>query len=68
MSELLDKQVNAQKEFEKLLGSTQAPASPWKRCAMKMKVETNSNNDGTYTCKLPAVLKSVSRLMCILMV
>ena len=40
MSELLDKQVNVQKEsLKKLLGFTQAPASPHKKCAMKMKVE-----------------------------
>ena len=33
MSELLEKQVNAQKEFEKILsGLTQAPASPQKVC------------------------------------
>ena len=38
MSELLDKQVNAQKE--KLLGFTLAPTSPRKKYAMKMK-ETN---------------------------
>ena len=38
MSELFDKQMNAQKEFEKVLpGFTQAPASPQKGCAMKMK-------------------------------
>ena len=38
MSELLDKQVNLQKEsLKKLPGFTQAPASPRKKCAMKMK-------------------------------
>ena len=38
MSELLDKQVNVQKEsLKKLPGFTQAPASPRKKCAMKMK-------------------------------
>ena len=39
MSELLDKQVSAQKrDFEKALpGFTQAPASPRKKCAMKIK-------------------------------
>ena len=38
MSELFDKEVNAQKEsLKKLLGFTQAPASPRKKCAMKMK-------------------------------
>ena len=35
MSELFDKQVNAQKE--KTSGFMQAPASPQKKCAMKMK-------------------------------
>ena len=35
ISELFDKQVNAQKE--KLSGLTPAPASPRKKCAMKMK-------------------------------
>ena len=40
MSELLDKQVNVQKEsLKKLPGFTQTPASPRKKCAMKMKVE-----------------------------
>ena len=40
MSELLDKQVNVQNEgMKKLLGFTQAPASPRKKCAMKMKGE-----------------------------
>ena len=42
MSELLDKQVNAQKK--KLLGFTLAPASPRKKCAMKMK-EIKKKND-----------------------
>ena len=36
MSELLDKQVNVQKEsLKKLPGFTQASASPQKKCAMK---------------------------------
>ena len=36
--ELLDKQVNEQKEsLKKLPGFMQAPASPRKKCAMKMK-------------------------------
>ena len=35
MSELLDKQVNTQKR--KLPGFMQAPASPRKKCAIKMK-------------------------------
>ena len=40
MSELLDKQVNVQKEsLKKLPGFTQAPESPRKKCAMKMKEE-----------------------------
>ena len=42
MSELLDKQVNAQKR--KLPGFMLAPASPRKKCAMKMK-ETKKKND-----------------------
>ena len=38
MSELLDKQVNVQKEsLKKLPGFMQAPTSPRKKCAMKMK-------------------------------
>ena len=38
MSELLDKQVNVQKEsLKKLSGFMQAPVSPRKKCAMKMK-------------------------------
>ena len=38
MSELLDKQLNVQKEsLKKLPGFTQTPASPRKKCAMKMK-------------------------------
>ena len=38
MSELLDKRMNVQKEsLKKLPGFTQAPASPRKMCAMKMK-------------------------------
>ena len=41
MGELLDQQVNAQKEsLKKLLGFTQAPASPQKTCAMKTKEES----------------------------
>ena len=39
MSKLFDKQVNAQKE--KLPGLTPAPASPRKKCVMKMKEEKN---------------------------
>ena len=48
MSELLDKQVNVQKEsLKKLPGFTKAPASPRKKCAMKMKVELEEEkNDG----------------------
>ena len=38
MSELLDKQVNVQKEsWKKLQGFTQVPASPRKKVAMKVK-------------------------------
>ena len=38
MSELLDKQLNVQKEsLKKLPGLTKTPASPRKKCAMKIK-------------------------------
>ena len=38
MSELVDKQVNVQKEsLKKLLGFTQNSRKPTKKCAMKMK-------------------------------
>ena len=43
MSELLDKQVNAQNR--KLPGFTQAPASPRKKCVMKMKETNKEKND-----------------------
>ena len=44
MSELFDKEVNAQKEsLKKLLGFMQATASPQKKCAVKMK-ETRKND------------------------
>ena len=50
MSELLDKQVNVQKEsLKKLPGFMQAPASPRKKCAMKMKERKKvegEKNDG----------------------
>ena len=40
MSELIDKQLNVQIEsLKKLPGFTQAPASPQKMCAIKMKKE-----------------------------
>ena len=61
MSELLGKQVNAQREFEKILpGFTRAPASPRKKCAMKMKVETKKKNDGRlkYFCGQEGVYKT----------
>ena len=49
MSELVDKQVNVQKEsLKKLPGFTQNSRKPTKKCAMKMK-ETNKQrkkNDG----------------------
>ena len=44
MSELFDKQVNAQKE--KLLGFTQAPASPQKVCD-----ENERNKQNNHACK-----------------
>ena len=51
MSELFNKQVNAQKEFDKIFpGFTQAAASPRKKCAMKMK-ETNKQTRKNDTCK-----------------
>ena len=45
MIELLDKQMNAQKEnlIKKLLGFTQAPTSPRKKCVMKMKGEEEND-------------------------
>ena len=51
MSEVLDKQLNAQKEksFRGSRKLTQAPASPRKKCAMKMKVEELENKT---TCAL----------------
>ena len=56
MSELVDKQVNVQKEsLKKLPGFTQNSRKPMKKCAMKMK-ETNKEkkNDGRlkYFCSL----------------
>ena len=45
MSELIDKQVNVQKEsLKKLLGFTQNSRKPTKKCAMKMK-ETNKQTN-----------------------
>ena len=50
MSELVDKQVNVQKEsLKKLPGFTQNSRKPTKKCAMKMKEsnkETKKKNDG----------------------
>ena len=46
MSGLLDKQVNVQKEsLKKSSRFTKAPASPQKKCAMKMKEERKEKND-----------------------
>ena len=46
MSEVVDKQVNVQKEsLKKLPGFTQNSRKPTKKCAMKMK-ETKKKNDG----------------------
>ena len=46
MNELFDKEVNAQKEFEKILSAfTQAPACP-RKCVMKMK-ETDKKKQCT---------------------
>ena len=42
MSELLDKQVNAQKK--KLKNNFQGSRKPTKKCAMKMKVELEKND------------------------
>ena len=45
MSELFDKEVNAQKEsLKKLLGFTQAPGKPTKKCVMKMKKQCTHKN------------------------
>ena len=49
MSELVDKQVNVQKEsLKKLLGFTQNSRKPTKKCAMKMKEtkKQRKKNDG----------------------
>ena len=50
MSELVDKQVNVQKEsLKKLPGFTQNSRKPTKKCAMKMKEtkkQTKKKNDG----------------------
>ena len=50
MSELVDKQVNVQKEsLKKLPGFTQNSRKPTEKCAMKMKQrnkETKKKNDG----------------------
>ena len=46
MSELVDRQVNVQKEsLKKLPGFTQNSRKPTKKCAMKMK-EIKKNNNG----------------------
>ena len=46
MSELVDKQVNVQKEsLKKLPGFTQNSRKPTKKCVMKMK-ETKKKNNG----------------------
>ena len=57
MSELLDKQVNAQKEN---LNTSGVHASSRKKCAMKMKVETKKKNDGRlkYFCGQEGVYKT----------
>ena len=47
MSELVDKQVNVQKEsLKKLPGFTQNSRKPTKKCAMKMKESNKEKNDG----------------------
>ena len=47
MSELVDKQVNVQKEsLKKLPGFTQNSRKPTKKCAMKMKQRNKEKNDG----------------------
>ena len=46
MSELFDKEMNAQKEsLKKTFGVHASSRMPTKKCAMKMK-ETNKKNDG----------------------
>ena len=45
MSELFDKQVNAQKEnLKKYFWVHMSSCKPTKKCAMKMKVETRKND------------------------
>ena len=47
MSELVDKQVNVQKEsLKKLPGFTQNSRKPTKKCAMKIKETNKEKNDG----------------------
>ena len=47
MSELIDKQVNVQKEsLKKLPGFMQNSRKPTKKCAMKMKERNKEKNDG----------------------
>ena len=47
MSELVDKQVNVQKEsLKKRPGFTQNSRKPTKKCAMKMKETNKEKNDG----------------------
>ena len=48
MSELLDKQVNTQKEFYITSGVHASSCKPTKKCAIKLKVETKKN-DGRLT-------------------
>ena len=49
MRELLDKQVNVQKEsLKKLPGFMQAPTSPRKKCAMKMKEKKNEEKNDSH--------------------
>ena len=45
MSELLDKQVNVQKEFEKTSGIHAKARKPTKKCVMKMKEERRKKKD-----------------------
>ena len=55
MSELFDKEVNAQKEFEK---NTEVHANfrkVMKKCAMKMNKETKKNDVAAYFCSSESI-------------
>ena len=61
MSELVDKQVNVQKEsLKKLPGFTQNSRKPTKKCAMKMK-ETNKQRNKEKKRRAPKILLMTGR-------